>query len=64
MRRVREIVALPGRAEGSVIEIADLFVDRPDGLIRATGFPPHGERFTAAGIDVYALLAVNHEVAS
>jgi pilus assembly protein CpaF len=63
-RRVREIVALPGRAEGSVVEIADLFVDRPEGLIRATGFPPHSERFAAAGIDVYALLAVDHEVAS
>ena len=62
-RRVREIVALPGRAEGSVIEIADLFVDRPEGLIRAAGFPPHGDRFAAAGIDVHALLAVDHEVA-
>jgi pilus assembly protein CpaF len=63
-RRVREIVALPGRAEGSVIEIADLFVDRPEGLIRANGFPPHADRFAAAGIDVHALLAVDHEVAS
>lgn len=63
-RRVREIVALPGRAEGSVIEIADLFVDRPEGLIRAAGFPPHADRFAAAGIDVHALLAVDYEVAS
>lgn len=63
-RRVREIVALPGRAEGSVIEIADLFVDRPEGLTRAAGFPPHADRFAAAGIDVHALLAVDYEVAS
>ena len=28
VRRVREIVAVPGRAEGDVIEIADLFVTR------------------------------------
>ena len=64
MRRVREIVALPGRAEGSVIEIAELFVDHPDGLVRASGFPPHADRFAAAGIDVHALLAVDYEVAS
>lgn len=55
-RRVQEIVALPGRVESGVVEIADLFVDRGDGLQRAQGFPPHAERFRRAGFDVAALL--------
>ena len=55
-RRVREIVALPGRVERGVIEIAELFVDRGGGLVRAGGFPPHPERFTRAGHDLITLL--------
>jgi pilus assembly protein CpaF len=57
VRRVREIVAVPGRAEGDVIEIADLFVTRQGQLRRADGFPPHREAFERAGYDVAALLA-------
>ncbi|MGV1009003.1 MAG: hypothetical protein ACOYBY_10410, partial [Dermatophilaceae bacterium] len=56
-RRVREIVAVPGRLEGDVVEMADLFVTRSDRLTRAEGFPPHAERFRRAGYDVAALLA-------
>src|SRR3954466_16429918 len=56
VRRVREIVAVPGRAEGDVIEIADLFVTRGGVLRRADGFPPHREAFERAGYDVTALL--------
>jgi pilus assembly protein CpaF len=56
-RRVREIVAVPGRVEGDVVEMADLFVTRADRLTRAEGFPPHAERFRRAGYDVAALLA-------
>jgi pilus assembly protein CpaF len=59
-RRVSEIVAVPGRVEGGreggVIEIEDLFVTRQQRLVRADGFPPHLERFEAAGYDVRALL--------
>ena len=55
-RRVQEIVALPGRVESGVVEIADLFVDRGEGLQRAQGFPPHAERFRRAGFDVAAIL--------
>src|SRR6476659_1565785 len=57
VRRVREVVAVPGRAEGDVIEIADLFVTRRGVLRRADGFPPHREAFERAGYDVAALLA-------
>jgi pilus assembly protein CpaF len=55
-RRVREIVALPGRAEGGVIETADVFTTRERRLLRADGYPPHAERFDAAGFDLPALL--------
>ena len=58
-RRVQQISALPGRAEGDVIEIADLFT-RVDGeLVRGDGFPPHTERFARAGFDVRDLLGVS-----
>jgi pilus assembly protein CpaF len=57
VRRVREIVAVPGRVEGDVIEIADIFTSRAGKLVRADGFPPHVDRFERAGYDVAALLA-------
>ncbi len=56
-RVVREVVAVPGRVEGDVIEIAELFVWRGGELRRADGFPPHTERFERAGHDVAALLS-------
>lgn len=55
-RRVREIVALPGRVEGEIVEIADLFVSDGAHLVRAEGYPPHPERFARAGYDVRELL--------
>jgi len=56
-RRVGEIAAVPGRVEGDVVEIADLFVRRDNHLVRAGGFPPHPERFAHAGYDLAELLA-------
>ena len=47
VRRVREIVALPGRVEQDVVEMADIFTSRDGRLVRADGFPPHPERFRA-----------------
>src|SRR4051812_19374130 len=57
VRRVREIVAVPGRVEGDVIEVAALYVQRRGDLVGAEGFPPHRDRFERAGYDVAALLA-------
>lgn len=57
VRRVREIVAVPGRVEGDVIEVADIFTSRGGQLVRADGFPPHVDRFARAGYDIAALLA-------
>lgn len=56
-RRVREIVALPGRVEGEIVEIADIFVQDGAHLVRADGYPPHPERFARAGYDLRELLA-------
>lgn len=56
-RRVREIVALPGRVESGVIEIADIFTSHGDELVRAQGYPPHADRFHRHGIDLPALLS-------
>jgi len=57
VRRVREILAVPGRVEGDVIETADIFATRDGRLVRAQGFPPHVDRFTAHGFDVLHMLA-------
>jgi len=56
-RRTREIVAVPGRVEGGVVETADVFRMRGDRLARAEGFPPHAERFARIGVDLAELLA-------
>ncbi|HWH27375.1 MAG TPA: ATPase, T2SS/T4P/T4SS family, partial [Mycobacteriales bacterium] len=56
-RRVREIVAVPGRVEGDVVETADVFTTVGGRLVRADGYPPHPERFEWAGIDLPRLLA-------
>jgi len=55
-RLVREIAAVPGRVEGDVIELAHVFIRRNGRLERAHGFPPHEERYQAAGLDVVSIL--------
>jgi pilus assembly protein CpaF len=55
-RRVTEIVAVPGRVEGDMIEVAEIFVRRGDRVMRADGYPPHLDRYQRAGIDVTSLL--------
>jgi pilus assembly protein CpaF len=56
-RRVREIVGVPGRVEGDVVEACDLFVDIDGRLTRAGGWPPHTDRFARAGFDLAAVLS-------
>jgi pilus assembly protein CpaF len=55
-RRVHEIIAVPGRVEGDVIETAEIFAWRGDRVVRTEGFPPHLERYQRVGIDVASLL--------
>ncbi|HET7385234.1 MAG TPA: ATPase, T2SS/T4P/T4SS family [Nocardioidaceae bacterium] len=56
VRRVEEVVAVPGRVENDTIETETVFA-RVDGrLVRAQGVPPRPERFDRAGIDLSNLL--------
>ncbi len=56
VRRVNEIVAVPGRVEGEVIETETVFVRTGGVLRRAGGMPPRPEAYERAGIDVRRLL--------
>jgi len=56
-RRATEIVAIPGRVEGGVVELEPLYVNRGNGLVRAEGFPPHEDRFARNGYRLAELLA-------
>ncbi|WP_457205204.1 CpaF family protein [Nocardioides sp. P5_C9_2] len=57
VRRVNEIVSVPGRVENDIIETEPLF-ERSDGeLRRAAGTPTRVERFQRIGIDVHQVLA-------
>jgi pilus assembly protein CpaF len=57
VRRVREIVAVPGRVENDVVETADIFTQQGERLVRADGYPPHEDRFRRRGIDLATLLS-------
>ncbi len=56
-RRVNEIVAVPGRVEGDVIETESIYVREGDRLVRATGMPPRPERYDRVGVDLARMLA-------
>jgi len=57
-RRVREVLAVPGRVEEGVVETASVFRTGSDGvLVGAGGYPPHEDRFARADYDVAQLLA-------
>lgn len=55
-RKVREIVGVPGRIEGEVIELEYLFRWVDGALARGSGFPPHPDRFVERGFDLQSLL--------
>jgi pilus assembly protein CpaF len=61
-RRVREVVGVPGRIEGDVVELEPIFVRQSAQLVRADGYPPHAERFTDAGYDLSDLLGGHRAV--
>lgn len=56
VRRVREIIALPGRVENDVVEMEPVFHWRGNRLMRADGYPPHAERFEQLGHSLAQLL--------
>jgi pilus assembly protein CpaF len=59
-RRVREIVAVPGRVEQDVVEMESVFHWRLGRLMRAEGYPPHADRFEQAGYALMELLGDGH----
>lgn len=56
VRRVNEIVAVPGRVENDTIEVEPLFVRSAGDLRRVSGMPPRTEAFERAGIDIHRIL--------
>jgi pilus assembly protein CpaF len=56
VRRVNEIVAVPGRVEQDIIETEALFIRESGELRRHGGVPPHVERFSRLGIDIHRVL--------
>jgi pilus assembly protein CpaF len=56
VRRVNEIVGVPGRVEHDVIEVEPIFERRAGELRRAGGMPPRPELYERLGIDVHTLL--------
>ena len=56
VRRVNEIVGVPGRVENDVIECEPIFERVGGELRRGSGIPPGVDRFERLGIDVHGLL--------
>jgi pilus assembly protein CpaF len=57
VRRVNEIVGVPGRVESDVIETESLFERGQGGeLRRSVGMPPRLGHFHRVGIDIHSLL--------
>ena len=57
VRRVDEVVSVPGRVENDVIEVEPLFVRTAGELRRATGSAPRRELFDRVGLDVQRILS-------
>jgi pilus assembly protein CpaF len=56
VRRVNEIVGVPGRVENDIIETESIFERSGHELGRVHGMPPRPERYEQVGIDVHQLL--------
>ena len=56
VRRVNEIVAVPGRVENDIVETEPVFVRRAGDLVHTGGMPTRLESFERAGIDVHRIL--------
>lgn len=56
VRRVLEIVAVPGRVENDIIETSTIFERIGNELRRGVGMPPRPERYARVGIDLHQLL--------
>jgi pilus assembly protein CpaF len=63
VRRVNEIVAVPGRVENDVIETEPIFVREGSELRRTGGMPARAELFERSGIDIHRILTGDSRVA-
>ena len=57
VRRVEEIVAVPGRVENDVIETEPVFVRHGTELRRTGGLPPRLDQFERRGLEVHRILS-------
>ena len=60
VRRVNEIVAVPGRVENDIIEVEPIFMRTGGDLKRQSGIPPRTDRYDRIGVDVHRILNENH----
>ena len=56
VRRVNEIVAVPGRVENDIVETEPVFLRKAGDLVHTGGMPTRLESFERAGIDVHRIL--------
>jgi pilus assembly protein CpaF len=56
VRRVNEIVAVPGRVENDIVETEPVFLRQAGDLVSTGGMPTRLESFERAGIDVHRIL--------
>jgi len=56
VRRVNEIVAVPGRVENDIVETEPIFGRKAGDLVHAGGMPTRIDTFERAGIDVHRIL--------
>jgi pilus assembly protein CpaF len=60
VRRVHEIVGVPGRVENDIIETESIFERSAGELRRTNGMPPRPELYERVGIDVHRILTEAH----
>ena len=56
LRRVNEIVAVPGRVENDIVETEPVFLRKAGDLVHTGGMPTRLESFERAGIDIHRVL--------
>ncbi len=56
VRRVNEIVAVPGRVENDIVETEPVFVRQGGDLVHTGGMPTRLDTFERAGVDIHRLL--------
>src|SRR6195952_572132 len=56
VRRVNEIVAVPGRVEHDIVETEPVFIRQAGDLVHTGGMPTRLDSFERLGVDVHALL--------